>query len=104
MNAGAAVGLEELGSESGYDSRRRFYSYDSSSSYPPRRRYLYGGSNSYPSYLVPRRRRTVVAGSPSHGSWKDNVQRVNVKAQAYTAGALRNINTGAARGMMLKWF
>lgn len=54
---------------------------------------------------------TIQMGSKSNGTsssgstvWRDKVQMVNAKAQAYTAGALRNINSGSARNMMVKWF
>lgn len=60
-----------------------------------------------------RRRRwkqTFQNGGPSHTGpidkvhWKDDVKKVGVRAQAYSAGALRNMNAGYAGAVMLKWF
>jgi len=36
--------------------------------------------------------------------WKEEAKKVAVKAQAYTAGALRNMNAGFTQALMLKWF
>jgi len=46
----------------------------------------------------------VPSGTVDKAHWKDNAKQVGVKAQAYAAGALRNMNAGYEGALMLKWF
>lgn len=96
------------------DSRRRFFNYHS---YMPRRRS--SGDRRRPSAgivggaavggaavggaAVGGAAPLVGANAPSP-AWKDQVHHVALKAQAYAAGALRNMNTGAAQQSVNKWF